>query len=61
MMDPCKEDQVSFHEQHQVSFPKGRSWRTQAPLELGCADICDKMTTPLSQNIYFLIFVEGYA
>ncbi|KAK3001818.1 hypothetical protein RJ639_021860 [Escallonia herrerae] len=48
--------------QHRESFPREKAWRAKAPLELVHTDVCGPMRTPsLSENRYFIIFIDDYS
>jgi hypothetical protein len=48
--------------QHRQSFPKGISKRATHKLELVHSDICGPMsTTSLSNNVYFILFVDDFS
>jgi hypothetical protein len=49
-----------YEKMHHFSFTK-TTWRTNTPLELIHADICGPIRTPsISNNRYFLLFVDDY-
>lgn len=49
-----------YGKMHRFPFPK-TAWRASAPLELVHADICGPTRTPsLSNNRYFLLFIDDY-
>ena len=48
--------------QHREAFPKEKTWRAQAPLELVHTDVCGPMTTlPHAGNVYFITFIDDYS
>jgi hypothetical protein len=48
--------------QHRLSFPKEKSYRAWAPLEIVHTDLCGPMKTPsLGGSIYFLTFIDDYS
>jgi histone deacetylase 1/2 len=50
-----------YEKMHRFSFTK-TTWRTNTPLELIHADICGPIRTPsISNNRYFLLFVDDYS
>lgn len=59
-LQPC--EACIMGKQHKVSFPKGRSWRAGAPLELIHTNLCCPIKTPsLCQCRYFLTFIDDYS
>lgn len=58
--EPCEE--CIMVKQSRLPFPKGRSCRAKAPLELIHTDICGKMRTPsFNHHTYFLTFIDDYS
>ncbi|KAL0329071.1 UNVERIFIED_CONTAM: Retrovirus-related Pol polyprotein from transposon TNT 1-94 [Sesamum radiatum] len=58
--NPC--ENCIIEKQHRTPFPKGKSWRASALLELIHSNICGPMRTiSLGPHRYFLTFTDDYA